>query len=171
LKNLSLESVVITLSLLTIQNDVFAQKNTDGHAALVELFKEWRKFEKPPLLNGVSNYTIAGFNMRQPEFLKLRTRLSQIDTIGWPIKNKVDWRIVWAEMNGYDFNRQILKPWQRDPAFYKLLYTERSDVPAHEGPTNHMAIDLWKYSFPLSSSDKQSLMNSLKAIPAFNRSS
>jgi hypothetical protein len=31
-----------------------------------------------------------------------------------------------------------------------------------------MAIDLWKYSFPLSSSDKQSLMNSLKAIPAFN---
>ena len=71
-------------------------------------------------------------------------------------------------MNGYDFNRQVLKPWQRDPAFYKLLYTERSDVPAHEGPTNHMAIDLWKYSFPLSSSDKLSLMNSLKTIPAFN---
>ena len=159
---------IFTLSLLTIQNDVLAQKNSDGHAALVELFKDWRKFEEPPLLNGVSNYTIAGFNMRQPEFLKLRTRLSQIDTIGWPIKNKVDWRIVWAEMNGYDFNRQILKPWQRDPAFYKLLYTERSDVPAHEGPTNHMAIDLWKYSFPLSSSDKLSLMNSLKTIPAFN---
>ena len=54
---------ILTLSLLTIQNDVFAQKNTDGHTALVELFKEWRKFEKPPLLNGVSNYTIAGFRL------------------------------------------------------------------------------------------------------------
>ena len=66
---------ILTLSLLTIQTDIFAQKNTDGHTTLVELFKEWRKFEKPPLLNGVSNYTIAGFNMRQPEFLKLRTKL------------------------------------------------------------------------------------------------
>ena len=44
--------------------------------------------------------------------------------------------LVWAEMNGYDFNDRILS-WERDPAYYKCLWTYKSDVPAHEGPTNH----------------------------------
>ena len=72
-------------------------------------------------------------------------------------------------MNGYDFNRRILKPWQRDPAFYKSLWTSRSDVPAHEGPTHHFITDLWKYNFPLSNTEKARLINSLKVIPAINK--
>jgi hypothetical protein len=72
--------------------------------------------------------------------------------------------LVWAEMNGYDFNHRILQPWTRDPAFYKIIWTERSDVPAHEGPTNHAIIDTWKYSFPLSQTDKNKLIEQLKVI-------
>ena len=40
------------------------------------------------------------------------------------------------ELNGFDFNYRVLKPWQRDPAFYQTIWTDRSDVPAHEG-TSH----------------------------------
>ena len=40
-------------------------------------------------------------------------------------------------MNGYDFNRRVLKSWERDPAFYQTIWMYQSDVPAHEGPTNH----------------------------------
>ena len=163
-----LQYLFITIFILCSNSDVFAQKNNEGYNDLLELFKRWRNFEQPPLLNGVPNYTNVCFESRQPEFIKLKNILLKIDTAGWSIKNKVDWRIVWAEMNGYDFNRKILKPWQRDPAFYKVLWSSRSDVPAHEGPTNHMFIDLWKYNFPLSSTEKIALINSLTLIPTFN---
>ena len=70
-------------------------------------------------------------------------------------------------MNGFDFNYRILKPWERDPAYYKLLWTERSDVPAHEGLTPHYTTELWKYSFPLSENKKKELITSLSRIKPF----
>jgi hypothetical protein len=135
---------------------------------LVTLFKEWRTFEKPPLRNGAPDYTANTFEKRLPEFKNLQLKLQSIDTTAWPVEQKVDWMIVWAEMNGYDFNYRILKPWERDPAFYKSLWTDRSDVPAHEGPTHHMTTELWTYSFPLDQKEKIKLLNDLKVIPPLN---
>ena len=82
---------------------------------------------------------------------------------------QVDWHIVWSEMNGYDFNHRILKPWARDPAFYKALWMYRSDVPAHEGPTNHGTTEIWTYEFPLSATEKTRLLNDLQVIPPLNK--
>ncbi|MCR9082533.1 MAG: hypothetical protein NXH89_08950, partial [Cyclobacteriaceae bacterium] len=84
------------------------------------------------------------------------------------IPEQVDWRIVWAEMNGFDFNYRILEPWERDPAFYKSIWMERSDVPAHEGPTHHKVLELWQYSFPLDESSKAKFLSELRSIPALN---
>jgi len=135
---------------------------------LVTLFKEWREFEKPPLREGAPDYTAETFENRWPEFKKIQTRLLAIDNTEWPIAQRVDWHIVWAEMNGYDFNHRILKPWERDPAFYQTLYSARSDVPAHEGPTHHMTTEIWTYTFPLSSAEKNRLLNDLEVIPHLN---
>jgi hypothetical protein len=87
----------------------------------VALFKEWRTFEAPPLLNDAPDYTKETFEKRWPRFIELQQSLMKIDTANWPVEHKVDWMIVWAEMNGYDFNHRILKPWERDPAFYKSV--------------------------------------------------
>lgn len=159
----------ITFLIVSSKLTLVAQSNSASYQSLIQLFKQWRNFEEPPLLNGAPNYTQASFEQRTLAFNKLKNRLLKIDTTGWSINTKIDWRIVWAEMNGYDFNKRILKPWQRDPAFYKTVWTSRSDVPAHEGPTNHMAIDLWKYHFPLDSINKKSLVERLTAIPSFNK--
>ena len=144
------------------------QKQTNNYTSLVSLFKDWRAFEKPPLLKGAPDYTVLSFNKRLPAFKRLQSRLNEIDTSSMTIEQKVDWMLVWAEMNGYDFNHRVLKPWNRDPAFYKTIFTERSDVPAHEGPTHHAVIDLWKYTFPLSVADKNKLINQLKVIIPLN---
>ena len=72
-------------------------------------------------------------------------------------------------MNGYDFNQRVLKPWERDPAFYQSVWMYQSDVPAHEGPTNHAVIEFWMYEFPLSNSDKEKLKNEIDIIPTFLR--
>jgi len=143
-------------------------KQTNNYTSLVSLFKDWRVFEKPPLLKGAPDYTAVSFNKRWPAFKTLQSRLNKIDTSSLTVEQKVDWMLVWAEMNGYDFNHHILKPWNRDPAFYKTIFTERSDVPAHEGPTHHAVIDLWKYRFPLSAAEKSKLINQLQVIIPLN---
>jgi hypothetical protein len=135
------------------------------HADLIQLFEDWRAFESPPLLDGAPDYTAERFEARQPEFLKLRARLNAFDISDWPVPEQVDWHLVRAEMNGYDFNRRVLKPWVRDPAFYKSLWTYRSDVPAHEGPTHHAVVELWSYEFPLSGDEEQRLIVELGVIP------
>ena len=135
---------------------------------LVRLFKQWRTFENPPLKDGAPDYTAATFKKRWPEFKKLQAALLDIDTVGWAIENKVDWVIVWAEMNGYDFNHHILQPWARDPAFYKSVWMYQSDVPAHEGPTHHRTTEVWTYNFPLGHEERNRFLTDIKVIPPLN---
>jgi len=137
---------------------------TDNYEALVTLFKEWREFERPPMLDGAPDYTEKTFAKRYESFKKYRHRLDEIDHSKWPVEKNVDWYILLAEMNGFDFNHRVLKPWVRDPAFYKSIWTYKSDVPAHEGPTHHMVTELWTYSFPLSKSEEARLVADLKVI-------
>jgi hypothetical protein len=141
---------------------------SNDYLDLVALFKEWRTFEKPPLLNGAPDYTVERFENRWPRFRELQTGLQAIDTANWTVENQVDWMIVWAEMNGYDFNHRILKPWVRDPAFYKSIWSYRSDVPAHEGPTHHGTTELWTYTFPLSQKERLRFLTDLKVIAPLN---
>jgi hypothetical protein len=140
----------------------------DSHQQLIDFFHEWREFESPPLNDGAPDYRKETFDLRWPEFLEFRNRLLAFDTTGWPIKHKVDWTIIWAEMNGYDFNYHILQPSVRDPAFYKSVWTSRSDVPAHEGPTHHRTTELWTYQFPLMESEVKRLVKDLQVIPSLN---
>jgi hypothetical protein len=156
-------SVVALFGLFLVFASGYTRAST--HDDLVQLFEDWRAFESPPLLNGAPDYTAERFEARQQEFLQLRDRLYAFDISDWPIPEQVDWHLVRAEMNGYDFNRQVLKPWERDPAFYKTLWTYRSDVPAHEGPTHHAVIELWTYEFPLSESEQDRLIDELGVIP------
>ena len=135
------------------------------HDDLIQLFEDWRIFESPPLLEGAPDYTAERFEARQPQYLELRARLDAFDISDWPIAEQVDWHLVRAEMNGYDFNRRVLRPWARDPAFYKSIWTYRSDVPAHEGPTHHAVVELWTYEFPLSEADERRLIDELGVVP------
>jgi hypothetical protein len=136
--------------------------------ALDTLFTQWRSFETPPLNNGAPDYTQASFDERQKAFKTLLAQLNAFKIDDWPIENQVDWHVIRAEMNGYDFNYRILKPWQRDPAFYKTIWTYKSDVPAHEGPTHHKVTELWTYTFPLSQTEQARLISDLAVIKPLN---
>jgi hypothetical protein len=141
------------------------QARADGYQDLLTLFGEWRRFESPPLLEGAPDYTAERFASRFAEFKGYQERLDAIDPDGWPIPRQVDWHLVRAEMNGFDFNFRVLRPWARDPAFYETIWMGRSDVPGHEGPTHHALTELWTYDFPLSSSEEQRLLEDLSVIP------
>ena len=136
-----------------------------GYQELVQLFSDWREFEDPPLLNGAPDYTPERFAKDHQIFQGLEKRLNKIKIDDWPTSCQVDWHIVRAEMNGYDFNYRVLKPWVRDPAYYQTVWMDQSDVPAHEGPTNHATLEFWTYQFPISSDEENRLSKDLKVIP------
>ena len=144
----------------------FSQDN--NREELEVLFTDWRQFETPPLNNGAPDYSVETFRNRMPEFRKLRDRLNEIDKSKLDIKSKIDWTIIWAEMNGFEFNFRVLKPWERDPAYYKSVWMNRSDVPAHEGPTHHSVVEIWQYDFPLSKNESSELNKQLRVIPILN---
>ena len=138
-----------------------------GYDDLIELFLDWRAFESPPLRDGVPDYTATTTAARHQELGAYRQRLATIDPAGWPVEQQVDWHLVRAEMNGMDFNIRVLRPWARDPAFYATVWTYRSDTPAHEGPTAHALVELWKYTPPLSEEKAADLTVELLTIPPF----
>ena len=159
--------VTFLLLLNSISIHAYPNKRPAEYDSLIELFNDWRDFENPPLLDGAPDYTAERFNKDHQTFKDLQKRLSQIQINNWPIPYQVDWHIIQAEMNGYDFNSRVLQPWVRDPAYYQTVWMEQSDVPAHEGPTNHGTLEFWTYSFPLSSDKELQLIKELNMIPPF----
>ena len=146
---------------------VISLHSQTNYNSLQDLFIEWRTFENPPLLNDAPDYTKKQFNKRKRAFNKLQKKLINIDTTNWSKSKQVDWQIIEAEMNGYDFNYRVLKSWVRDPAFYQTIWMYQSDVPAHEGPVNHALLEYWQYNFPLNKKAKDSFHRELALIPAF----
>jgi hypothetical protein len=135
-----------------------------GYSDLLKLFAEWREFESPPLRDGAPDYTAATFEKRYGEYQSLRQKLDDFEIKAWPVEQQVDWHLVRAEMNGFDFNHRILKPWVRDPAFYQSIFMYRSDVPGHEGPTHHAVTEFWQYKLPLAAKNERRLIDDLGVI-------
>jgi hypothetical protein len=142
-----------------------ASQTPGSYPELVELFEQWREFERPPLLQGAPDYTPETTARRHTELRGFQDRLAAIDIVDWPIEQQVDWHLVRAEMNGMDFNIRVLQPWVRDPAFYVSAWSYQSDTPAHEGPTHHALIELWTYEYPLSAEAGSKLTAELHTIP------
>ena len=99
-----------------------------GYEALVALFKEWREFQKPPVVDGVPDYTVAAMAAQRARLPEFQRRLAAIDSKGWPVSRRIDWNLVRAEMNGLEFDHRVLRPWSRHPGFGPL----RDGVCRHE---------------------------------------
>ena len=158
--------LLVFLIIFFTQNSIAQEQKGDTKQELVSLFHAWRSFEVPPLQNGSPDYSQETFDLRWNTFLELKAKLDKMQKDNWSVSQLVDWHLLWAEMNGYIFNYKVLKPWQRDPAYYKSIWTYKSDVPAHEGPTNHAITELWQFTFPLDKESRNLLLKSLNLIPS-----
>lgn len=140
-------------------------KTNEPYEGLVNIQQELRLLERTSLPNGVPDYRVKTIGTIQQQLAKLQARHKKIDTTGWNKSQQVDYLLVLSELNALEYNCRILKPWQRDPAFYAIIWTEQSDTPDHEGPVSFAVIELWKYTFPLSAADQAKLTTQLQVIP------
>ncbi|TRY30144.1 DUF885 domain-containing protein [Aliiglaciecola sp. M165] len=155
---------LVTFVSILFSFNTFASQN---FTQFEQLFSQWRSFEVAPLFEGAPDYRQQTFKQRHGTWKDIKRSLIAFDKSNWSTAQQIDWFVMLAELNGYDFNQRVLKPWQRDPAFYKQVWTYKSDVPAHEGPTPHFLTELWTYSFPLSETEQNRLTTDLSRIPPF----
>jgi Bacterial protein of unknown function (DUF885) len=160
-----MKRLVLSFVVYFLACNCIAQSKMDSYTSLLKLFRELRILERTHLPNGVPDYRTQTIIKTQQVLQQYKNRLSKLDTVGWPLEQKVDDVLLRAEMNALDYNCRILKPWVRDPAFYAIVFAEQSDTPDHEGPTSFAAIELWKYHFPLSNEDEKKLTAALIIIP------
>jgi len=138
---------------------------SQGYPALVALFDDWRQAQRPRVVAGVPDYTPGAIDELRQRLAALRVRLLAIDASALSRSQRIDRRLVEAEMNGLDFDLRVLRPWARDPAFYAMAIGSQSDTPLREGPTIEGAIELWRLSLPLAPAEAAALQERFMAIP------
>ena len=131
---------------------------------LVSLFDDFRSFQQGDS-GSIQSYSQSGWILsnldESPDFSatamaeqygELRTfqeRLASIDSSDWPVSQQVDYHVVRAELNGYEFQHRVLSPWSRDPGFY-------NDV---------IATFAWMAEPPLQPNEVVSLQSRLRSVP------
>lgn len=118
---------------LFVKGDIAAEEKEGSlYTDLVSLFREFREFVKPNVKSGVPDYSEAAMAEQKRGLKSFQERLSRIDTSGWSLSQQVDYHLVRAEMNGFDFHHRVLRPWSRNPDFYTpkdLAHRSIPDLP------------------------------------------
>ena len=141
-------------------------KISNSYDELVSFFSSWREFASPELKDGVPDYSEAAMSKQQTDLRDWQKKLNAFDTSKWPIKHQVDWYLVWAEMNGLDFELRVQQPWVRDPAFYVWFYPSLPDTPLREGPHVYGRVELPDYGWPLTSNNATEISSRLRKAAA-----
>ena len=139
--------------------------NSTDYQGLIRLFKEFRDYQKPRIVEGIPDYTKEVMEEQYARLPEFRQKLNLIDPSDWTIPEKADYEVLRAEINGLDFDHRVFHPWKRDPAFYAVITTYEPDVPAREGPEIFNVLYLPEYTFPLEGEQKKDFRTKLTAIP------
>ena len=129
------------------QNTIVESTNYDD---LISLFKEFREFQQPESIDGVPDFSAGAMGDKYRNLQAYKNRLGAIDPTGWPIPQKSDYLLVRAEMNGYEFQHRVLRPWSIDPGYY-------NDVISRYSRSGNL---------PLQGSAISEMQNKLQIVPA-----
>jgi len=163
-----LSATVLSVLLLTscAQPPANLDLPTDSYEDLADFFEAWREFRVPPRVDGVPDFSSEAISKQWAEFPAWRNAHESFDIDEWPVSQQVDWHLVRAELNGLQYDHEVLKPWKRDPAYYTYFYPSDTDVPSREAPMIEGSLEVSYYSYPLSDADAAHIEGGLLMMPA-----
>ncbi len=138
---------------------------TDTYEDLTSFFEAWRQFRAPARVNGVPDFSQDAISTQWNELSAWREAHESFDIESWPVSQQVDWHLVRAELNGLQFDHEVLRPWERDPAYYTYFYPRPTDVPSREGPIIEGSLEVSYYDYPLSDPDAEHIEAGLTMMP------
>lgn len=151
---------VLVMALMLCSCKMALAADSSGYASLLDLYGEFRELAVPTYRNDVPDYSAMAMKEQSTRLGALRKRLDAIDDSLWPIPQRVDYMLLLAEMRGMDFMHRIMRPWERDPAFY-------SSTNLGFGPKMHGAMAI--PALPLDAEQRDALATKLAAVPELYR--
>lgn len=92
-----------------------------SYTDLVNLYKDFRRIIASKLVNGIPDYTAPAMKRSYDSLKMLLAKWKALDTVGWTIDQRIDFRLVGAQLHGEEFNHRIIRRWSSDPAFYNTI--------------------------------------------------
>jgi len=92
-----------------------AEGSSADYAALVELFETLSGWRRPPVVDGVPDYSASWVQDKRSSLDRLREVYDAMDVADWPVSQRVDHMLVRAQLNAADFELRVVRPWARDP--------------------------------------------------------
>ena len=95
-----------------------------GWRELVTLDEQVGQLQSWPRSGGAAlseNLKPEAIERRAEQLAELRQQLEALDPSSWSVAGKIDYLVVWAQINGVEFEHRVTRPWERDPIFYHSL--------------------------------------------------
>ncbi len=120
-----------------------ATTSDGGWQALADLDVELRELRLPSQAEDSARLAPEALTERARAIESAREQLSALDPAAWSVAGKIDYLLVWARINGLDFEHRVTRPWSRDPIFHLNLIRR---VPYVELPLSDEEGERWRAS-------------------------
>jgi hypothetical protein len=110
--------VGLALFYCTAENNEAIVTESYSYADLLSLFEEFREFQDQRESGGEWDNIDAAMANMYKDLKNFQSRLEALNPNDWPVSEQIDYHLVRAEMNGLGFQLRVLRPWERNPAFY-----------------------------------------------------
>lgn len=114
---------VCTISLIALFLAAFpglpgCHQSSDDYQALVQLHQAFLAFRQPQIVDSFPDYRGGVIESLRKGLTDFHQRLSAINPNSWPVSQKVDYLLVRAGLDAFDFKLRVTRPWERDPGLY-----------------------------------------------------
>lgn len=120
-RRMPIPCLALLMMLPGLVHSVSAASQDPGWDVLVEIDEELGALQRWPRAEGSEIEDALrprAIEARADELSALRRRLDTLSPSAWSVAGKSDYLVVWAQMNGVEFEHRVTRPWQRDPIFY-----------------------------------------------------
>jgi hypothetical protein len=96
-----------------------AAAQTDAHRdSLVRLAEALRALRQPQATDGVPDYSAAALARWRTGLDALRARHTALPAGDWSVADRIDHILVRTQLDAFDFELRVLRPWARDPGHW-----------------------------------------------------
>ena len=82
-----LTATVLSFAFMCSSPPPLTVQSSSTYEELITLFKEWREFHSPEMLDGVPDYSVRAMKKQHTDLENWQHRLNAFDTAKWPIKH------------------------------------------------------------------------------------
>lgn len=126
-----LRALALLVAATALPRGTAAAQSDAQRDSLVQLAEALRTLRQPPMEGGVPVYSPEALSRWRAGLDALRARHAALKAGRWSVADRVDYILVRTQLEAFDFELRVLRPWARDPGHWVdlLARTPYTGVP------------------------------------------